>query len=162
LTWRGRRRQYGGTGADPNPKRPARYLLLNPSKQRAGARAASAPKPCATVLVVDDDDTLRLILARALADAGYPVLTAGDGAEALGLATTLDGQLALVITDIQMPVMDGLTLAENLAHFRVPPPVLLISGFAGGHEIPGPCLTKPFQPSALLDAVAHIVSTPTK
>ena len=124
--------------------------------------AASAPKACATVLVVDDDHTLRAILARTRADAGDPVLTAVDGEEALALASTRDGQLALVITDIQMPVMDGLTLAENLAHFRVPPPVLFISGFARGSEIPGPYLTKPFQPSALLDAVAHIVSTPSK
>ena len=98
--------------------------------------AASAPKACATVLVVDDDHTLRAILARTLADAGYPVLTAVDGEEALALASTLDGQLALVITDIQMPVMDGLTLAENLAHFRVPPPVLFISGSPGAPKFP--------------------------
>jgi CheY-like chemotaxis protein len=122
--------------------------------------AASAPKPCATVLVVDDDDTLRLILARTLADAGYPVLTAGNGAEALSLATTMDGQLALVITDIQMPVMDGLRLAENLARLSPPPPVLFISGFAQGYEIPGPYLTKPFLPSALVAAVGQIVGTP--
>jgi CheY-like chemotaxis protein len=122
--------------------------------------AAPASKPCATVLVVDDDATLRAILARTLADEGYRVITAADGEEALALAHTLNGQLGLVVTDIRMPVMDGLTLAENLARFRVPPPVLFISGFADGHEIPGPYLTKPFLPSALVEAVGQIVSTP--
>ena len=122
--------------------------------------AAAAPKPCAMVLVVDDDPGLRAVLARALADAGYRVLTAADGEEALALAGTLIGQLGLVITDIRMPVMDGLTLAGRLAHLPSPPPVLFISGYADGHEIPGPFLTKPFGPSVLLEAVGQIVSTP--
>jgi CheY-like chemotaxis protein len=122
--------------------------------------AAAAPKPGATLLVVDDDVGLRAILARALTEAGYQVLTAADGEEALALAGALAGQLGLVITDIRMPVMDGFTLADHLAHLSAPPPVLFISGFADGREIPGPYLTKPFQPTALLEAVARIVSAP--
>jgi two-component system cell cycle sensor histidine kinase/response regulator CckA len=122
--------------------------------------AAPAPKPCATVLVVDDDEILRALLARALADAGYAVLDAADGEEALALAHAVPGQLGLVITDIQMPNMDGLTLAENLARLSPPPPVLFITGFARGYEIPGPCLTKPFLPSALVEAVGQIVGMP--
>ena len=120
--------------------------------------AAAAPKPSATVLVVDDDPGLRGVLARALAEAGYRVLTAADGEEALALAGTLAGKLGLVITDVRMPVMDGFTLAGHLAHLPSPPPVLFISGYADGHEIPGPYLTKPFGPSVLLEAVGQIVS----
>lgn len=122
--------------------------------------AAPAPKPCATVLVVDDDEALRVILARTLADAGYPVLAAADGEEALALAHAVQGQLGLVITDIQMPNMDGLTLAESLARLSLPPPVLFISGFAQGYEIPGPYLRKPFLPSVLVEAVGQIVGMP--
>jgi two-component system, cell cycle sensor histidine kinase and response regulator CckA len=122
--------------------------------------AAPAPKPCATLLVVDDDAGLRAILARTLADAGYQVLTAADGEEALALAGALQGQLGLVITDIRMPVMDGLVLADRLAHLSAPPPVLFISGFTDGLEIPGPYLAKPFQPSVLLEAVGRIMSAP--
>jgi two-component system cell cycle sensor histidine kinase/response regulator CckA len=122
--------------------------------------AAAAPTPCATLLVDDDDAGLRAILARTLADAGYQVLTAADGEEALALAGALQGQLGLVITDIQMPVMDGLALADRLAHLSTPPPVLFISGFADGFEIPGPYLAKPFQPSVLLEAVGRIMSAP--
>ena len=51
-------------------------------------------------------------------------------------------------------------LAENLARFTVPPPVLFIFGFAENHEIPGPYLTKPFLPSVLVEAVGQIVNAP--
>jgi two-component system cell cycle sensor histidine kinase/response regulator CckA len=118
--------------------------------------------PNATVLVVDDDAGLRAILARSLADAGYKVLTAVDGEEALALAGALIGQLGLVITDIRMPVMDGVTLAGHLAHLPTPPPVLFISGYAEGLEVPGPCLRKPFVPAALVEAVGQIMSTPAR
>ena len=50
---------------------------------------------------------LRSILAQALADEGYPVLTAEDGEQALAIASTLEGQLGLVVTDIRLPVMNG-------------------------------------------------------
>jgi two-component system cell cycle sensor histidine kinase/response regulator CckA len=113
-----------------------------------------------TILLVDDDVMLREVLARALVDAGYPVLTAEDGEQALALVRTLNGQLGLVITDVRMPVMDGLKLADNLTSLPTAPPVLFISGFAESNELPGPFLAKPFLPSALLEQVARMVSAP--
>ena len=110
-----------------------------------------------TVLLVDDDATLRGLLARTLADEGYAVLTAGDGEEALALAGTLDGQLGLVVTDIRMPVMDGLTLAAHLARRDPAPPILFISGFTADRNIPGPVLEKPFMPTAFLEQVARLL-----
>jgi two-component system, cell cycle sensor histidine kinase and response regulator CckA len=109
------------------------------------------------VLLVDDDDMLRELLARTLADAGYSVITASDGDEALALASTLHEELGLVVTDIRMPVMDGLTLAANLAEFRPPPAILFISGFAGPAQLPGPFLTKPFLPTVFLKQVAAMM-----
>jgi CheY-like chemotaxis protein len=115
-----------------------------------------------TIILVDDDAMLRDLLARTLADAGYPVLTAANGEEALALASTLNGHLGLVVTDIRMPVMDGLTLADTLSRFPDPPPILFISGFTEGHELPGPYLAKPFLPSALLSQVGRMVNAPAR
>jgi CheY-like chemotaxis protein len=110
-----------------------------------------------TVLVVDDDAVLRDIMARALTDEGFDVLTAGDGEQALAIASTLGGQLALVVTDIRMAGMDGLELASRLACLEFPPPVLFISGFTTERNIPGPLLTKPFGPTAFLEQIGRML-----
>jgi two-component system cell cycle sensor histidine kinase/response regulator CckA len=78
-----------------------------------------------TVLAVDDEEAVRALIARTLAAEGYSVLTAGNGEEALVLARPLAGQLALVITDLQMPQMGGTTLAVHLARMTPAPRVLL-------------------------------------
>jgi CheY-like chemotaxis protein len=112
------------------------------------------------VLVVDDDPQLRGLVARAVTDAGYQVLTAADGEEALAVARTLDGQLGLVVTDIRMPVMDGVTLAARLTDSHPRVPVLFISGFAPldqASALPGPLLPKPFTPDQLLRQVRQML-----
>jgi DNA-binding response OmpR family regulator len=110
-----------------------------------------------TVLVVDDDAMLRAMLARALTEEGFAVLTAEDGEQALAIAGTLDGQLSLVVTDIRMPGMDGLELAGHLAYLKPPPPVLFISGFTEARNVPGPLLAKPFGPTAFLAQVGRML-----
>lgn len=66
-----------------------------------------------TVLVVDDSPTMRQMVAFTLTSAGFQVVEAGDGKDALAkLSTSL--QPALVVTDLNMPVMDGLTLIKEL------------------------------------------------
>jgi CheY-like chemotaxis protein len=109
------------------------------------------------VLVVDDDAMLRELLARVLVEEGFAVLTAEDGEQALAIASTLDGRLGLVVTDIRMPGMDGLELADHLACFKPPPPVLFISGFSADRNIPGPVLTKPFGPTAFIEQVGRML-----
>ena len=108
-----------------------------------------------TVLVVEDDAILRGILAEALADEGYAVLTADDGEPALAISSTL--RLDLVVTDILLPVMNGLELADHLAHLEAPPPVLFISGVVSKRNVPGSVLAKPFGPSAFLEQVARML-----
>ena len=112
-----------------------------------------------TVLVVDDDAILRELLARVLVDEGYAVLTAEDGEQALAIATTLDGQLGLVVTDILLPVMDGLELAARLAYLKPPPPVMFMSGFTDDRDVPGPMLAKPFGPTAFIEQVGRMLSS---
>ena len=110
------------------------------------------------VLLVEDDPMLRSILAEALADEGLVVLTAATGEEALAIASPLDGQLSLVVTDVLLPIMDGLELADQLASLSAPPPVLFISGIKVERTLPGPLLAKPFGPTAFLEEVDRLIT----
>ena len=87
----------------------------------------------------------------------YTVLTAADGQEALDLVWGMDQDVRLVVTDIRMPQLNGLELAERLRQLDHPPAVLFISGTAFG-DLPGPCLTKPFLPQVLLATVSRLLS----
>ena len=110
-----------------------------------------------TVLLVEDDAILRGILAEALMDEGLHVLTAEDGEQALAIASSLEDQMALVVTDVLLPEMNGLELAAHLASLKTPPPVLFISGVLDVADAPGPVLAKPFGPAAFLKQVARMI-----
>jgi DNA-binding NtrC family response regulator len=113
------------------------------------------------LLVVDDEDLARHLTTCILADAGFRVLQARNGEEALALLSTLDGTAHLVVSDIQMPGMDGETLAGAVAERWPHTSVLLMSGRGGPTQnYPGPFLPKPFTADALLDAVGALVPLP--
>jgi CheY-like chemotaxis protein len=87
------------------------------------------------------------------------VVAAADGQEALDLMWGL-GEVDAVVTDIQMPVLDGLALAARLQQLSYPPPVLFVSGHGQVTEVPGPFLPKPFLPEALVTAVNGLLGQP--
>ena len=103
----------------------------------------------ATVLVVDDEEPLRLYVSRIMEDEGYRTIAAGDGAQALMLLDQTEDLVQLVITDISMPNMSGLELAARLARRHHAPPVLFMSGNYPETRLTGPVLTKPFLPQDL-------------
>ena len=115
------------------------------------------------VLLVDDEELVRQLLARILTDAGYAVEEADNGASALQAARRLDGSLHLVITDLNMPVMDGLELARTLRATDGKIPFLFITGldpaliYQAGFR--AAVLEKPFTPDAFLEKVAQLTST---
>lgn len=82
----------------------------------------------ARILVADDEDSVRSFIARALALDGHEVTTAADGGAALNLA--LQEDFDLLLTDIRMPVMDGIALALNVTSKRPDLKVLLMTGYA--------------------------------
>jgi two-component system cell cycle sensor histidine kinase/response regulator CckA len=101
-----------------------------------------------TVLVVDDERSVRVYMARVLEADGYSVLEARNGIEALSaLENDVTGKVLLVVTDVVMPQMDGMDLARNIALRPSAPPVLFVSG--SHSEVPGPLLRKPFLASDL-------------
>lgn len=88
----------------------------------------SAQREAATILLVEDDESVRLVLRRSLAKEGYRLLEAENGASALEIVETGVG-IDLVVTDVVMPVMGGYELATRLGQDHVGIKVLLISGY---------------------------------
>jgi CheY-like chemotaxis protein len=117
---------------------------------------------------VDDEASLRGLLRRVLAGAGFSVLEAAHGEEALQQVGRLLGRLSLVITDIHMPVMDGLAFARALRERALSTPVLFITGRESRDldvtESAGPgadLLRKPFTPAQLLEAAVRLAKEPS-
>ena len=123
-----------------------------------------ATRPQTTVLVVDDEPVLRSLLTRVLAGAGYSVLEAEHGEHAMVQARRCNTPLGLVITDINMPVMDGLELARALRPVHPRTPILFITGRGSESDSSarvdawGELLRKPFNPEMLLERVAMILT----
>ncbi len=117
------------------------------------------------VLIADDEDSMRLLVARAIAMDGHEIVTAQDGAEALDILTREDGAFDLLLTDIQMPVMDGIALALSAARDFPNLTVLLMTGFADQRErasnlnaIVHDVITKPFSVADIRTAVADALA----
>ena len=88
----------------------------------------------ARILIAEDEDAIRGLLARALAQDGHDVLTANDGAEALDVLDREQGTFELLLTDIRMPVMDGIALALATARDHPAITILLMTGYADQRE----------------------------
>ena len=88
----------------------------------------------ARILIAEDEEGLRTLVARALALDGHEVITANDGAEALEVLTRTDGAFELLLTDIRMPVMDGIALALAAARDHPRLGILLMTGYADQRE----------------------------
>ena len=148
---------------DSRPGAGTRFIVLLP-RATSTAKAAAQPRPAAPdrgarVLVVEDAEAIRRIAVRALERGGYQVLEAGDGLEALQvLARAAD--VALVVTDLNMPRLGGLELARQLEASRPDLPVLFMTGYSEelaevSRAAPTiACLTKPFTAAQLLEHVA--------
>ena len=117
-----------------------------------------------TIMIVDDSATLRQVVSIALKGAGYDVLEASDGKDALG---RLNGQkVHLVISDVNMPNMDGLTFVsemKKLPAYKFTPVIMLTTEAGADKKAQGQAagakawVVKPFQPAQMLAAVSKLV-----
>lgn len=82
------------------------------------------------ILVVDDEDTIRRVLQAILERAGYRVLVASNGAEGLARFTEHQGEIRVVLTDLMMPVMDGIAAIQALRAIDLALPIVAVSGLA--------------------------------
>jgi CheY-like chemotaxis protein len=118
------------------------------------------------VLIADDEESMRTLVARAIAMDGHDTVTAEDGAEALDILTRENGAFDLLLTDIQMPVMDGIALALSAARDFPDVIILLMTGFAHQRErasnlsaIAHDVITKPFSVADIRTAVAEALAS---
>lgn len=119
-------------------------------------RARQAPTGDETILLVEDEDTVRDLVKEILEEYGYRVLTASNGAEGLGVCREFSDEIQLMITDVVMPQMSGRELAENISTIRPETRVLYMSGFTDDAVVRHGVLAedvcfiqKPFSPETL-------------
>ena len=135
------------------------------NEEGSATEAVSGSLP-PVILVVDDDDSVRQVAAKVLERAGYRVLQAGDGTEALKVAREHVGHLDLVLTDVVMPGMNGRELGEQLAGQRPETRLLYMSAYTEDEVILRGIrvadvhfLYKPFSLEGLNAAVRRALST---
>ncbi len=131
------------------------------------ARDAASHGGGETVLVVEDQDDVREVTRRLLTRAGYTVLTAADGHQALEVVAAHPTPVDLLLTDLIMPLMNGDEVASRLRTVAPGLRVLFMSGYAapvlavaGGFEADHPLLDKPFSRSGLLSKVLEVLEQP--
>jgi two-component system, cell cycle response regulator CpdR len=118
----------------------------------------------ARILLVDDEETVRGFLKRGLELDGHTITTAIDGADALDRLADVQGAFDLILTDIRMPIMDGIALALAAKRDYPDLTILLMTGFADQRErakglqaIVADVLTKPFSLTDLRGTVTRVL-----
>ena len=117
------------------------------------------------ILIADDEEPLRGFVSRALQLDGHDVEAACDGAEALDVLLADEDGFDLLLTDIRMPMMDGIALALAVAKARPDMPILLMTGYADQRErardldaLIKDVLTKPFSLADLRGLVGRTLA----
>ena len=156
--------QAGGqVSVDTAPGRGTTITLVVPGRRRRRGGRATTTRRARTraagdelVLVVEDEDELRRLAVRELEERGYLVLAAANGVEALAVARSLERPVDLLVTDVVMPEMNGVELAESLVELWPTVAVLFMSGHLdegamGRHPLDpdADLLPKPFTPDQL-------------
>jgi len=126
----------------------ARLFLLLMTSDHARMQEPAADT-AETILVVDDEVLIRMVIAEHLRDCGYRVIEAGDGDEAIEVLQA-DDRIDIVFTDVQMPKRNGFELAQWVRRERPTVKVILSSGGVKAAEVAhdpcesGPLMTKPY------------------
>jgi CheY-like chemotaxis protein len=118
------------------------------------------------ILVAEDEPVVRNLVRLMLSKEGYAVLTANDGQEALELCETFADPIHLLLTDVKMPRMNGLQLAEKVREQRPDTKIMIMSAETAEtilrENAPDAFLRKPFVPPTLLQCVERVLTTEFK
>ena len=159
-------KSHGGfinTYSEPN--RGTRFSVYLPATETDDSQTETAAQNTSfpvgsdeLILIVDDEKNIRQVTSATLEKYGYQTLRASDGAEALAIYKQNSEKIALVLTDMAMPVMDGATLIRALQQINPPPKIISASGLTSGHQTEinaDAFLTKPFTAENLLKTMAE-------
>jgi two-component system cell cycle sensor histidine kinase/response regulator CckA len=144
------------------------YFPRNESGAAARSSAAPPPSPykaTETVMIVEDDEGVRVVASRILREQGYTVLEARRASEARRIWEKQGASIDLLLTDVVMPDINGPRLAEELARTRPGLRVLYMSGYPGAGGLVSPrgealtCIEKPFTPSSLAAKVREMLDS---
>ena len=167
-------KQNGGwIGVQTEPGRGTSFRIYWPKAplglvaSAEAARSTSTLSPGSeTILLVEDQEQVRLIAQNVLVSCGYQVLSCGDGLEALQLADAHNGPIDMLVTDVVMPGMSGPELANRLKPRRPSCKVLYMSGYSGDAiarrgvlEARIAYLAKPFSAAELSSKVREVLDS---
>ena len=165
-----KKRLSSATETDPGTGAQFRVCLpALPEGYDAQARVAGAQLPRGdgeTVLIVDDEAAVREITRQTLEAFGYRVLLASHGADAVALYSEHADTIAVVVTDLLMPVMDGVATIRALMKLNPAVRIVAVSGSndTAGEALPEieagviPILSKPYSPETLLQALRQVIT----
>jgi CheY-like chemotaxis protein len=118
------------------------------------------PAPSLTILVVDDEPAVRLLVQRVLVEAGYQVHLAMGGAEALEVLERV-GVVDLLLADLRMPVMSGTQLARKVEQLRPDIRVLIMAAYPSDDHLVWGVIAKPFPPEVLETEIRRALEGPS-
>jgi len=127
--------------------------MVNPENLRPSRRDQTV------ILVVDDDVMIRNVARLVLEGEDYFILTAHDGEEALHISREFPGTIHGVLSDVKMPIMDGVELRQRILVERPRVQVLLMSGYVDAPPGNVPFLAKPFGPGVLKDQIRQLLAS---
>jgi signal transduction histidine kinase/PAS domain-containing protein len=164
------RQYHGHIAVNSEVGRGSRFTLFFPTATPpAVTPAAPQPDGRPTVLVAEDDATVRRLLSELLARAGYAVLTAPDGETALEVLRRHPTPVHLLLSEVVVPSQDGAILVQRARQERPGLPALLLSRYpddaaSAGAELPPDVhlLPKPIQPETLLAKVHELLRAPAR
>jgi two-component system, cell cycle sensor histidine kinase and response regulator CckA len=129
-----------------------------------GASDAKRKKSETVILIAEDEPVVRNLIRSLVQAEGYSFLVAADGEEALVLSRAYPDEIHVLLTDVKMPKLDGITLADRLMQDRPEIRVLVMSGEASGEirksKMGLPFLKKPFVPAVFRDKLESVIAGP--
>jgi two-component system cell cycle sensor histidine kinase/response regulator CckA len=166
-------KQSGGyVFVDSEPGAGSTFTIYLPKVQEetkapAPAEAAPSRRAAETILLVEDEESLRTLTRNLLVDGGYKVLEVSDGNEAIEVARTYEGPIHLLLTDMVMPGMNGQTVAEKLIALRPGTRVVYMSGYTGFSaeglaDLNAMVIPKPFTRGILLNKLREALNLEEK
>jgi two-component system, cell cycle sensor histidine kinase and response regulator CckA len=169
-------KQSGGhVWVDSAPGQGTTFRIYMPHATSRDSLPAVSPRPHVpaageeTILLVDDEEALRIAARRMLQRAGFTVIQASDGADALRVLAEHTGPVHALVTDVVMPGVGGPELVRRLREVRPDLPTLFISGYSeegvrtqGALHPDAAFLEKPFSPEDLIRKVREVMARPAK